>query len=75
LTPYSAIDFRDPGPLLIALDFRRDSSEGVMGDPSLATHEKGRVIADAVVDELTRVVEAFAQAPLDGVAAAARIDS
>jgi creatinine amidohydrolase len=75
LTRYSAIDFRDPGPLLIALDFRRDSSEGVMGDPSLATHEKGGAIADAVVDELTRVVEAFAQAPLDGVAAAARIDS
>jgi creatinine amidohydrolase len=66
LTPYSAIDFRDPGPLLVPLDFRRDSTEGVMGDPSMATSEKGLAIADAVVEGLTRVAEGFARAPLDG---------
>ena len=63
LTPYSAIDFRDPGPLAIALDFRRDSTEGVMGDPTVATREKGAAIAEAVVEELARVIEAFAEAP------------
>ncbi len=41
LTPFSGIDFRDPGPLAIPLDFRRDSTEGVMGDPTVATAREG----------------------------------
>jgi creatinine amidohydrolase len=65
LTPFSVIDFREPGPLAIPLDFRRDSTEGVMGDPSVATAEKGAAIAEAVVRELARVVDAFASAPVD----------
>jgi creatinine amidohydrolase len=64
LTSFSGIDFRDPGPLAIALDFRRDSTEGVMGDPSVATSEKGAAIAEAVLVELGRVIAAFASAPL-----------
>jgi creatinine amidohydrolase len=66
LTPFSGIDFRDPGPLGIALDFGRDSTEGVMGDPTVATTEKGAAIAAAVLHELARVIEALASASLDG---------
>jgi creatinine amidohydrolase len=33
---WSCIDFRQPGFLGIPLDFRRDTREGVMGDPLLA---------------------------------------
>ncbi len=40
----SCIDFRQPGFLGIPLDFRRDSKSGVMGDPTLATAEKGEKI-------------------------------
>jgi creatinine amidohydrolase len=64
LTPFSGIDFRDPGPLAIALDFRRDSTEGVMGDPTLATPAKGAAIADAALEQLARVIEAFGRARL-----------
>ena len=65
LTSFSAIDFRDLGPVGIALDFRRDSNEGVMGDPSRRHARKGRAIAAAVLDELGRAIEAFREAPLD----------
>jgi creatinine amidohydrolase len=76
LTPLSAIDFRDPGPLWIPLDFRRDTTEGVMGDPTVATPAKGAAIAEAAVGELVRAIQAFAGAPLDsGPRAAAARDS
>ena len=65
-TSFSSIDFRDPGPLAIALDFRRDSNEGVMGDPTIATSEKGAAIAEAVLAQLTRAIEEFGNAPLVG---------
>jgi creatinine amidohydrolase len=41
---WSCIDFRQPGFLGIPLDFRRDTREGVMGDPLLASAEKGKII-------------------------------
>ena len=66
LTTFSGIDFRDPGPLGIALDFRRDSTEGVMGDPTVATPEKGALIAEAVLGQLVLVIDEFADAPLGG---------
>ncbi len=44
LTAWSCIDFRQPGFLGIPLDFQRDSNEGVMGDPSMASGEKGQKI-------------------------------
>ena len=65
LTSFSGIDFRDLGPVGIALDFRRDSIEGVMGDPTVATSEKGEAIAAAVLEELGRAIDAFREAPLD----------
>ncbi len=66
LTSFSGIDFRDLGPVGIALDFRRDSNEGVMGDPTVASSEKGEAIAEAVLGELGRAIHAFRDAPLDG---------
>lgn len=64
LTAFSGIDFRNPGPLAIALNFRRDSTEGVMGDPTVATPEKGALIAEAVLGQLVLVIDEFADAPL-----------
>ncbi|MDA2963193.1 MAG: creatininase family protein [Actinomycetota bacterium] len=47
--PHSCIDFRQPGFLSMPLDFRRDSREGVMGDPTLATKEKGQRIFEGAL--------------------------
>jgi creatinine amidohydrolase len=78
LTPYSTIDFRASGPLMIALDFRRDSTHGVMGDPTVATAEKGAAIAEAVLGELVRAIETFEAVPLpdhEGTPGTARPDT
>jgi creatinine amidohydrolase len=67
LTSFSCIDFRDPGPVLIPWDFRRDSRTGAMGDPTTATEEKGRRIFSAAVDkvyELSRELLALKQSDL-----------
>jgi creatinine amidohydrolase len=52
LTSFSHIDFREPGPVMVPWDFARDSRTGTMGDPSVATEEKGRRIAEAAVDRV-----------------------
>jgi creatinine amidohydrolase len=52
----SCIDFRQPGFLGIPLDFRRDSKSGVMGDPTLATAEKGEKIFKAALVAATDAV-------------------
>jgi creatinine amidohydrolase len=64
LTPFSGIDFREPGAITIPLDLRRDSTHGVLGDPTVATPDKGAAIAEAVLGELARAIEAFASASL-----------
>jgi len=46
MTSWSCIDFRAGGPVGIALDFKRDSKHGIMGDPTVATAEKGKRIFD-----------------------------
>ena len=53
----SCIDFRQPGFLGIPLDFRRDSKSGVMGDPTLATAEKGEKIFKAALVAATDAVQ------------------
>lgn len=52
LTSYSCIDFREPGSVMLPWDFARDSRSGTMGDPSVATEEKGRRIVAAAVDKV-----------------------
>jgi creatinine amidohydrolase len=67
LTSFSCIDFRDPGPVMIPWDFRRDSRTGAMGDPTTATEAKGSRIFNAAVDkveELSRELLALTRADL-----------
>ena len=52
LTAYSCVDFRNSGPVMMPWDFLRDSKEGTMGDPTLASSDKGRRIVDAAVDRV-----------------------
>jgi creatinine amidohydrolase len=67
LTSYSCIDFRDPGPVMIPWDFVRDSKTGAMGDPTTASDEKGKRIADAAVErvfDLTKQLLSLKEADL-----------
>ena len=41
----------------------RFSKSGVVGDPTLATAEKGRIIFEAVVEALLRLVREFKNRP------------
>lgn len=60
LTSRSSIDFRAGGPVGIPLDFLRDSEHGVMGDPTLATAEKGkRILNDAQKSIASLISELF----------------
>lgn len=52
LTTFTTLDFRTPGPVMLPWDFSRDSKTGVMGDPSVATAEKGKAVVDAAVGRL-----------------------
>lgn len=56
LTSWSCIDFRQSGFLGIPLDFQRDSDEGVMGDPSLASKAKGEKIFEEACDTGVEIV-------------------
>jgi creatinine amidohydrolase len=58
----SCIDFRQPGFLGIPLDFRRDSKSGVMGDPTLATAEKGEKIFKASIAAAKDAVQSLLSA-------------
>jgi creatinine amidohydrolase len=58
----SCIDFRQPGFLGIPLDFRRDSKSGVMGDPTLATAEKGEKIFTAALAAAKDAVQSLLNA-------------
>ncbi|MBM3720584.1 MAG: creatininase family protein [Actinobacteria bacterium] len=60
-TPWSCIDFRQGGFLGIPLDLKRDSREGVIGDPMPATAAKGKTIFDAAVEVGSKVVSDLAK--------------
>lgn len=55
-TPWSCIDFRQPGFLNIPLDLKRDSRAGIIGNPLLATAEKGEIIFEAAVDRIAQAI-------------------
>lgn len=59
-TPWSCIDFRQPGFLNIPLDLKRDSKAGIIGNPLLATREKGEQIFNAAVERISAAIEAMA---------------
>jgi creatinine amidohydrolase len=56
-TPWSCIDFRQPGFLAIPLDLKRDSKAGIIGNPLLATAAKGEKIFNAAVDAISQAVD------------------
>lgn len=58
----SCIDFRQPGFLNVPLDFRRDTQEGVMGDPTYATREKGQRIFDCSLLAANRLIKSLLEA-------------
>lgn len=59
-TPWSCIDFRQPGFLNIPLDLKRDSKAGIIGNPLLATKEKGEHIFNAAVDRISQAISEMA---------------
>ena len=59
-TPWSCIDFRQPGFLNIPLDLKRDSKAGIIGNPLLATKEKGELIFNAAVDRISQAISGMA---------------
>jgi creatinine amidohydrolase len=61
LTTFSSTDFRSGGPVGIPLDFKRDSKHGVMGDPTVASAEKGaRFFKDATNSVASLITELLA---------------
>jgi creatinine amidohydrolase len=61
---HEAIDFRRPGPVLTPLDLARDTREGIIGDPGVATRDKGELIVAAVVRRLVEVIDELCERPL-----------
>jgi creatinine amidohydrolase len=59
-TPWSCIDFRAPGFLNIPLDLKRDSKAGIIGNPLLATKEKGAKIFTAAVERISAALDSMA---------------
>ena len=59
LTPYFQVDMRASGTVYYPYDLNRDSRKGVIGDPILATPEKGRLIFEAAVSKLVDFIQAY----------------
>jgi len=57
------LDLLEGSPVLLMDHWTRFSKSGVVGDPTLATAEKGRIIFEAVVEALLRLVREFKKRP------------
>jgi len=57
------MDLMEGPPVLFTDIWTRFSATGTVGDPTLATAEKGRLIYEAVVDALVRLVREFKNRP------------
>ncbi|MEM1607436.1 MAG: creatininase family protein, partial [Candidatus Bathyarchaeia archaeon] len=53
------LDLMKPSPVYLSENFSTLSSSGIIGDPTLATAEKGEKILDAVVGNLVKFVDEF----------------
>lgn len=61
MTSWSRTDFRQGGPVGIPLDFKRNTQQGIMGDPTVATAQKGkRIFDDARIAISSCIEELFA---------------
>jgi len=58
-TSFFTWDMRDPQPVYFAYDMKRDSTEGVIGDPTLATLAKGERIYAAAVAQTAAFLREF----------------
>lgn len=65
-SPYLTTDLLAQSSVRTYLDFRDLSPSGVLGDPSIATPEKGARFFEATVDALARFIEDFAKWPIAG---------
>ncbi len=63
LTSFFTADFRAPGPATYTLDFQLDAVDGVRGDPTVATPQKGERIVAAAVAKLAQFLREFAAVP------------
>ncbi|MHB1004276.1 MAG: creatininase family protein [Chloroflexota bacterium] len=63
LTSFFFKDFRAPGSVNYTLDFALDATDGVRGDPTIATAETGERIVTAAVSRLAQFLKEFAALP------------
>ncbi len=54
-------DLREMGPIVYGFNTKRQSPTGVLGDPTLASAEKGQAILDAVADKLVLALREYNQ--------------
>lgn len=66
LTSFFLADMRASGSAFYPDDFALETKYGLIGDPSLASAEKGARMLSAVVEELARFIHEFASAPDKG---------
>jgi creatinine amidohydrolase len=60
LAEWASFDLTDGGPVKVGVRFEDITQSGVVGDPTLATPEKGRLFVDAVVERLAQLLGAVA---------------
>ncbi|MHB1007034.1 MAG: creatininase family protein [Chloroflexota bacterium] len=54
-------DFRQMGPVTYGFNFKKETTHGVVGDPTLATLEKGQRIFEAAVGRLVEVLGEYSK--------------
>ena len=57
------MDLMEGSPVLLTDRWSRFSHSSTSGDPTLATEEKGRIVFEAVVEALVRLVREFKRRP------------
>ena len=61
LISFAKHDLRDTGPIVYGFNMKKQSASGVLGDPTLATVEKGQAILDAVANKLVLALREYNQ--------------
>ncbi|MDQ2655062.1 MAG: creatininase family protein [Chloroflexota bacterium] len=59
LISFAKHDLRDMGPIVYGFNMKRQSATGVLGDPTVASAEKGQAILDAVADKLVLALREY----------------
>lgn len=61
LPPKATVDMTDSGPMRLGFRFSDINPEGNLGDPGLASPEKGRQLFEAIVGAVTEALQQFSQ--------------